>query len=103
LIYNYNITVLWRDTTPAGSCTIPDRYEKYHTSISTMNMIAQSSLSEIGVVIIPGLWEESLPYWKHHIEIGSQGYMDLVHYCAFQNQSLMNVWIRKTVNTILEN
>ena len=103
LIHNYNVTVLWRDTNPAGSCTIPDRYEKYHTSISTMNMIAQSSLSEIGVVIIPGIWEESLPYWKHHIELGSQGYMDLVHYCAFQNQSLMNVWIRKTINTILEN
>jgi hypothetical protein len=60
-----------------------------------MNMIAQSSLREIGVVIIPGIWEESLPYWKHH--------NDLVHYCAFQNQSVMNIWIRKTINSILEN
>ena len=101
LIHNCNVTVLWRDTIPAGSCTANNI--NYHTSISTMNMIAQSSLSEIGVVIIPGIWEESLPYWKHHIELGSQGYMDLVHYCAFQNQSLMNVWIRKTINTILEN
>ena len=45
---------------PAGSCTANNT--KYHTSISTMNMIAQSSLSEMGVVIIPGIWEESLPY-----------------------------------------
>ena len=103
LIHNYNITVLWRDTNPAGSCTIPDRYEKYHTSISTMNMIAQSSLSKIGVVIMPGLWEESLPYWKHHLERGQKGFNDLAHYCAFQNQSVMNVWIRKTITAILEN
>jgi hypothetical protein len=102
LIHNYNVTVLWRDTSPAGSCTADNI--KYHTSISTMNMIAQSSLSEIGVVIIPGIWEESLPYWKHHFsEAGSKGYKDLVHYCAFQNQSVMNIWIRNTITTILEN
>jgi len=102
LIHNYNVTVLWRDTSPAGSCTANNI--KYHTSISTMNMIAQSSLSEIGVVIIPGIWEESLPYWKHHFsEAGSKGYKDLVHYCAFQNQSVMNIWIRNTITTILEN
>ena len=103
LIHNYNVTVLWRDTSPSGSCTIHDRYEKYHTSISTMNMIARSSLSEIGVVIIPGIWEESLPYWKHHLERGQKGFNDLAHYCAFQNQTVMNVWIRNTITTILEN
>ena len=102
LIHNYNVTVLWRDTSPAGSCTAINI--KYHTSISTMNMIARSSLSDIGVVIIPGIWEESLPYWKHHFaDPASKGFKDLVHYCAFQNQSVMNVWIRNTITTILEN
>jgi len=104
LIHNYNVTVLWRDTSPAGSCTIPDPHWSYHESISTMNMIAQSSLREIGVVIIPGIWDASLPYWKHHLERGSKtGYMDLVHYCVYRNQSLMNLWIRNTITTILEN
>jgi len=98
LIHNYNVTVLWRDTSPAGSCTIPDPFENYHTSLSTMNMIAHSSLKEIGVVIISGIWDISLPYWKHH-----KGRSDLVHYCLYQNQSLMNLWIKKTITTILEN
>jgi len=98
LFHNYNVTVLWRDTSPAGSCTIPDPFENYHTSLSTMNMIAHSSLKEIGVVIISGIWDISLPYWKHH-----KGCSDLVHYCLYQNQSLMNLWIKKTITTILEN
>jgi hypothetical protein len=102
LIHHYNVTVLWRDTSPAGSCTIPDPYD-YHASLSTMNMIARSSLREIGVVIIPGIWEESLPYWKQHRELVSKGYMDVVHYCLYQNQSIMNLWIRKIITTILEN
>ena len=103
LMHNYNVTVLWRDTSPAGSCTLHDRFERYHSLLSTMNIIAQTALRQIGVVIISGIWEESLPYWKLHMEMGSQGYMDLVHYCGFQNQSLMNLWINKTIHVILEN
>ena len=51
LIHNYNVTVLWCDKTPAGSCTIHDHNEYhvkymnlqefYHT-IELMNQIIES-------------------------------------------------------------
>lgn len=49
LIKNYNITILWRDTTPAGSCIIADIFE-YHDVLSKMNRIAYTSLVKIGCI-----------------------------------------------------
>jgi len=99
LITNHNITILWRDTAPAGSCTIYDPYINYHQVYNIMNLIAHKSLKQIGVIIIPNIWKESLRYWNFHLE--SNG--DLLHYCTFHNQSVMTSWVINIINSILEN
>ena len=93
LIQNYNKTILWRDIAPTSYCDISDTYE-YHNHVHEMNAIAQHSLKQIGVIIIPHIWEKSLPYWKlHH---------DGTHYCTYQLQSVENVWIKYIIQTIMK-
>lgn len=100
LITNHNVTVLWRDTVPAGSCT-GDLYH-YHSAFSTMNLIAHESLKQIGVVIIPNIWKESLRYWNFHLEFNVEKVIDVVHYCIFHNQSVVTSWIIHTIDCMLE-
>lgn len=100
LIRNYNVTVLWRDTTPAGSCELKKILYPNHKLLSTFNDIAHAALKQIGVLIIPKIWEISLPYWKLHL-MGKNA--DFVHYCLYQNQTVENRWIEMLVDTILQN
>ena len=98
LIHTYNVTVFWRDTSPAGSCTFKYNLWPYHEAFGAMNDIAQRALKKIGAFVIPHIWNESLPYWRIHPERKQ----DVAHYCIFQNQSLHTIWSRNIIDAILE-
>lgn len=98
LIHIYNVTVFWRDTSPAGSCSIQHNLWPYHEAFSAMNEIAQQALKKIGAFVIPRIWNKSLPYWRIHPERKQ----DFAHYCIFQNQSVHTLWITNIIDAILE-
>jgi hypothetical protein len=96
LVHTYNVTVFWRDTSPAGSCT--HNLWPYQEAFSAMNEIAQQALKKVGAFVIPHIWNESLPYWRIHPERKQ----DFAHYCIFQNQSVHTLWSTNIIDAILE-
>ena len=91
-----NITVIWRDTSPAGICEQKDHYLD-HSLFIEYNDIARKALAEEGVLMLD-IWNATLPYWDQHLE--KKG--DQLHYCLLQFESAQNIWIEKLMNLILK-
>lgn len=91
-----NITVIWRDTSPAGICEHKDHYLD-HSLFIEYNDIARKALAEEGVLMLD-IWNATLPYWDQHLE--KKG--DQLHYCLLQFESAQNIWIEKLMNLILK-
>jgi hypothetical protein len=93
LIQDHNVTVIWRDTSPAGICGEHDKYLD-HGQFSAFNDIARKALLKEGVLMLD-IWNATLPYWDQHIGGGDQ-----LHYCVYQVESAQNVWIKALIELI---
>jgi hypothetical protein len=95
-----NVTVIWRDTSPAGVCGLTDQYVD-HPLFRGYNSIARKALAREGVLILEDIWNATLPYWDQHLG-GDKLDGDHLHYCLFQIKSAQNVWIKKLMSLILK-
>eukprot|EP01041_Mallomonas_annulata_P007409 gene7409-15132_t len=69
----YNVTVIWRDTTPAGVCNHRNKALKaypYHNRFHEMNIIArQLFTNRKRRYVLPHIYNISLPLWNQHLAI----------------------------------
>jgi hypothetical protein len=93
LIQDHNVTVVWRDTSPAGICGEHDK-NLDHGQFSSFNYIARKALLKEGVLMLD-IWNATLPYWDQHL-----GGRDQLHYCTCQVESAQNVWILSLIELI---
>lgn len=62
-----DITIIWRDNTPGGSCYFDSPYEYLFKEHLNLNHIARRALSRFNnTYILPYIWEGSVPRWNQH-------------------------------------
>ena len=92
--HDYNTTVIWRDTSPAGNCIDGDPY-KLHSHFKQLNEIARQAFRESGALLLD-IWDATLPFYDQHLSS-----RDLLHYCLYQATSPQNIWIEKLMDMVL--
>lgn len=92
---DWNTTVIWRDTSPAGDCIHNDPYI-YHSLFKKYNEIAREAFRKSNALIL-NIWDDTLPFYSQHLSDS-----DELHYCLFQYNSAQNIWIDKLIDLVLD-
>jgi hypothetical protein len=93
-----NITVIWRDTSPADVCG-KHRQREDHALFPEYNTIARKAMGNAGALMLDDIWNATLPYWDQHWDEDK----DQLHYCLYQFNSAQNIWIEQLMDLILNN
>eukprot|EP01041_Mallomonas_annulata_P007937 gene7937-16261_t len=102
-LHKFNVTVIWRDITPAGVCSIAneaiiDQYKEHQNRFHEMNSIAKKLfLNHTQRYILPFIFESSLPLWRQHLHFHTKS-GDHLHWCTYVPNTAPWIW-----NTILYN
>eukprot|EP01041_Mallomonas_annulata_P002651 gene2651-5204_t len=97
----HNVTVIWRDTAPAGSCNRRNKAHtayNYHNRFHEMNVIARHLFTNRKRrYVLPHIYNVSLPLWNQHVGkyINND---DQLHWCTYVPNTAPWIW-----NTILYN
>ncbi len=95
-----NITVIWRDTAPAGVCDVknqryvPASSQRRGELYPVYNRIARQAVLDVGGKVLPNIWNSSLPRWRQHVE------MDTMHWCSLRSNSVPWMWNYEAIKLI---
>lgn len=92
LKHHYNVTLIWRDTAPAGACGHTTDPAHSVSSFQTYNQVAKHFVREYEYAgVIPSIWHDSVSKWREHIRP-----LDTLHWCLFTKFNVPSIW-----NTLL--
>jgi hypothetical protein len=88
-------TVVWRDTAPGGDEMSSHSKYTYYANFEPQNRIMHAVMREVGGYYLP-IFAPSLAQWTQHPGYsklhGKKADPDLLHWCAFQQDSVPNMW-----------
>eukprot|EP01041_Mallomonas_annulata_P010447 gene10447-21800_t len=101
---NHNVTVIWRDTTPAGICNANNEAEQtkypYYNRFYQLNVIARKLFTNRKRRhVLPHIYSSTLPLWYQHFGIKyNDPTIDQLHWCTYVPNTAPWIW-----NTIMYN